>query len=629
MTRYIAFISYSHRDRAATEWLHKALESYRIPKALVGTQTAKGEVPARLVPIFRDRDELGAAADLGVQLRAALANSEHLIVVASPAASASQWVNEEIRSYKALHGEDRVLALIVGGEPWSSDAAGHETDEAFPRALRYRLASDGSISDDRAEPIAADGRPQGDGKRLALQKLIAGITGVRLDDLVQREAHRRARRLTIVATGAVVGMVLASGLAAYAEIQRRAAVEQREIARRETAAARAATDYLIGTFELTNPATENPRTVSLVTILGRSADRARTELREQPEIEARLVSAVGRAFNNLGLLAEAEVALARALPAIKRAGPEGASALLTLATTHIKRGQLDRARGTLANAERLLGTAQGEHLLQRAELAATRGQIAYAKGNAEAALIDYDRALAYLRQADDNDPRRLGHLLDLRGNALVDLGRNDEAEKALAAANDLLVRFQGARHLRTGKNWYSRALAAYGAGNYAEAEARIDTSIGIFTDLLDQTNPIRADSLSLKGSILHARGRNREADRALEEAVDAYRQVYGGPHHNIGIAEYYRAQVALELGRTKDAIAYLDDAIINYAASYGAEHPNIGEAMVTRATILAGIGRKDEARQQCAAGLAMLDRTMGPNASFTQGLRENCAALKL
>ena len=32
VARYRAFISYSHRDRAVTAWLHRALEGYRLPR---------------------------------------------------------------------------------------------------------------------------------------------------------------------------------------------------------------------------------------------------------------------------------------------------------------------------------------------------------------------------------------------------------------------------------------------------------------------------------------------------------------------------------------------------------------------------------------------------------------------
>ena len=73
--RYKAFISYSHRDELWATWLHKSLESYRPPKQLVGTQTARGPVPRRLNPVFRDREELASATDLGEHLNAALRDS--------------------------------------------------------------------------------------------------------------------------------------------------------------------------------------------------------------------------------------------------------------------------------------------------------------------------------------------------------------------------------------------------------------------------------------------------------------------------------------------------------------------------------------------------------------------------
>src|SRR5262249_2335470 len=89
--RYAAFISYSHSDRPAAHWLHRALEGYRPPKEVaVGTD-------ARLRPIFLDRAELSTSSDLATSVREALASSRYLIVICSPAAAKSRWVNEEIR----------------------------------------------------------------------------------------------------------------------------------------------------------------------------------------------------------------------------------------------------------------------------------------------------------------------------------------------------------------------------------------------------------------------------------------------------------------------------------------------------------------------------------------------------
>jgi len=47
-------------------WLHKALETFRVPKDLVGKVTDGAHVvPSRIYPVFRDREELPTATNLG------------------------------------------------------------------------------------------------------------------------------------------------------------------------------------------------------------------------------------------------------------------------------------------------------------------------------------------------------------------------------------------------------------------------------------------------------------------------------------------------------------------------------------------------------------------------------------
>ena len=73
--KYPVFISYSHRDEGWARWLHKAIEGYRVPKPLVGRKAPGGPIPAKIFPVFRDRDELASSADLPSVLREALAQS--------------------------------------------------------------------------------------------------------------------------------------------------------------------------------------------------------------------------------------------------------------------------------------------------------------------------------------------------------------------------------------------------------------------------------------------------------------------------------------------------------------------------------------------------------------------------
>jgi WD40 repeat protein len=197
--RYWAFLSYSHRDKAWGDWLHKALETYKVPSRLVGQETAGDPVPVRAYPVFRDREELPSSADLGAEIDRALRAARTLIVLCSPNSARSQWVEQEIRRFKALGREHRVFCLIVDGEPGASEIPGREDEECFPAAVRYRVDEAGELTDERTEPIAADAREGKDGKQDALLKLLAGVLQVRFDELKQRDQARRIRQLRMVA----------------------------------------------------------------------------------------------------------------------------------------------------------------------------------------------------------------------------------------------------------------------------------------------------------------------------------------------------------------------------------------------------------------------------------------------
>jgi tetratricopeptide (TPR) repeat protein len=225
--RYYAFLSYSHRDEEVAEWLHRELEEYRVPPSLAGKLTENGVIPKRLRPVFRDEHELAAATDLGCEIRHALASSRFLIVLCSPAAAQSEWTNAEVDAFKRTRPDGCVLAAIASGEPFAIDLPGREEEECFPPALRQRYDSRGRPTGKRAEPLAADLRDSGDGRRLGFLKLVAGMLGVGLDELVQRETTRRHRRMAWLAAASLAGMAVTSSLAFTAIQARDAARDQR------------------------------------------------------------------------------------------------------------------------------------------------------------------------------------------------------------------------------------------------------------------------------------------------------------------------------------------------------------------------------------------------------------------
>ncbi|MCW3797645.1 TIR domain-containing protein [Sphingomonas sp. BN140010] len=235
MQRYWAFLSYSHVDAADAEWLHKALESFRVPPELVGRRAERFLVPRKLTPIFRDRSELAASSDLTTEIREAIECSRHLIVLCSPAAAKSRWVNEEIRTFKRLRPDGEVLAAILGGEPHATDP----DRECFPPALKEKLDARGRPTGEPAEPIAADLRAVGDGREAGLLKLVAGMLDLRLDELVQRDERRRQRKWTLISVGSAAGMLLTTGLAVTA-------FDARDEARAQRREAESLVGFMIG-----------------------------------------------------------------------------------------------------------------------------------------------------------------------------------------------------------------------------------------------------------------------------------------------------------------------------------------------------------------------------------------------
>lgn len=170
---------------------------------------AGSQSEGRIGSVFRDREDLPAAEDLTASVKQALAASKALVVLCSPAAKASPWVAREIAVFRELHPDRPVLAALLRGEP----------DEAFPELLREGY-----------EPLAADLRKDGDGARLGFLKIIAGIVGVPLDALVQRDSQRQMRRVMAI-TGMVAFFALAMGVMTVIALQARSeALAQRESA---------------------------------------------------------------------------------------------------------------------------------------------------------------------------------------------------------------------------------------------------------------------------------------------------------------------------------------------------------------------------------------------------------------
>lgn len=552
--KYVAFLSYSHSDAQWGSWLHKALESYRPPKQLVGTVTARGPVPKRLSPVFRDREELASATDLGTMLTEALRLSACQVVICSPSAARSKWVNEEILAFKRLGREDRIFCLIVAGEPNASDHPAQADEECFPPALRYRLGADGELSSVRTEPIAADARPGKDGRSNAKLKLIAGLLGVGFDALRQREQLRRQRRLFAIASGAIAGMVLTSGLAAAALIARATAQRQTILAKREAETARQTAVFLVDLFRISDPSEARGNSFTAREMLDKGAASVETQLVKQPAIQATLLDTLGTAYLGLGLYGRAKPLLASAVD--KRQGLMPAEpAELATSLTHL-----------------------GDLLTLQADY---RG--------AESA---YRRAIALQssRPSDQRDDAALGRSLYGLGNEQEDAGKFADAERTLRDALALQERLFKGPNTDTARTLQVLAWAVR-ERNLNEAIPLMQSAVAMDRALWGaEPYPEYADALNDLALLLRYQGDYNGSERLLRESMAMKRRLLGDKHPEIAMSLQNLAQVLQLKGDLEAANSTFRQALAMQRELLGNVHPDVALTLHNLAWVLYGQG---------------------------------------
>ncbi len=205
--RYRAFLSYSRDDDRIADWLHARLDRYRIPPALVGQSGTRGNIPSKLYPIYRDRTDMPVGV-LDDRIAAALAESENLVVLCSTSAATSRWVAQECNAFIESGRTDRIYPVIAPNLPQSADLEG----DFFPSPLRGRNL----LAADLRQIKLPTGKIIGDGRRFGVLKLIAGLLGIDLDELIARETVRARKRLLTVmgVVGlSIIALIAAGGLA--------------------------------------------------------------------------------------------------------------------------------------------------------------------------------------------------------------------------------------------------------------------------------------------------------------------------------------------------------------------------------------------------------------------------------
>ncbi|MCK7593389.1 tetratricopeptide repeat protein [Pseudomarimonas salicorniae] len=520
-TRYRAFLSYSHADEKPCARLHRRLERFRIPRALRGKNGATS-----LAPVFRDRDELGAAASLSTVIEEALDRSDALVVICSPRACRSPWVGEEIRHFRRRHPSRPVYAFVVAGDP-GQDPRRHPDTAAIPLALL--LADLERPEGPLVEPLAADARDEGDGFDAATLKLIAGLLGVGFDELRHREQTRRQRRLALLTAASLALTASFAFLAWQATVARDQAREAQALAELQLESERQTRGFLISVFQLADPGESKGSAVTVREILDGAVGRIDHTEFSRPAVKSSYLATLGRVYSSLGLNKRAEAMLGASLEALG-----------------------DRLEEI---------DAWTQFVDVQIELATLR----FDMGDYAAALEALDRLQQHAaRQQRPLLAEQLARAANVRGDVLSFLERDDEAAKAYRSALEALSGLDGDSALLAGLRGHSRyglAQLAMFAGDHAAAETGFTEAQSLFEATLGERHPRTIATLITRGSNAYQWGDRPRARALYMQALEAAETVFDDDSPQLGTLRNNLGRLQLELGQLSAAESLLQLAL--------------------------------------------------------------------
>lgn len=525
--RYRAFISYSHRDTRLANRLHKKLESYRVAEHL------QRENPAlktgKIRPVFRDRDDLATAESLSQSIEQALDESEALLVVCSPDAVASRWVNAEIAYFRREHPGRPVLAFVVRGDP-TADPAIDPENAVFP--INLLLVDIDQPLGKRTEPLAADARREADGFSTAFLKLTAGLIGVHYDQLRHRELHRRNRRWILLGSVSLALTAVFAVLAWRATVARNEARVARAQAELELLSERQTRNFLLSAFKLADPGEARGTTVTVREVLDSAVARIDSTDFARPVIKSRFLATMGQAYSSLGMNHRSTELLQQSLQTL----PEGEmtaeswqqriDSQLELSDVWFSMGNYDDAMALLEQIESA-ESARYLTLQQIAQAANIRGDILSYKEQDAESMKAFQLALSTLDQAAlSNEERASIRSRSLGGLATLYLFAGDykASQEYFAEAVSILLPVYGDMHPDTIWAMLSYGSAAYSNGDTQTAREIWTRTLAIASQVFDETHPEVGTIKNNLARLQFESGNYAQAEILLRDALEVDRK---------------------------------------------------------------------------------------------------------
>jgi eukaryotic-like serine/threonine-protein kinase len=432
-------------------------------------------------------------------------------------------------------------------------------------------------------------------------------------------ARRNARGL-VAAAAAVLALV-----AVVAFYGTRLA-DERDRQLRAAQKAAQVSDFLTSLLTNADPFEATDREPTVRSLLDRGASRVQKDLAKQPELQAEMLTLLGRIYQRRGAYEQALPLLQQAVVlGRKTRGPsrELAQSLNDLGVAQRQKAGWATARATLEEAlamrQKVLGREHPEVAVTESEL----GRVLFDQGHLGEAETHFRSALAIRRKAlGPADHETATSMSDL-GLLLRDKGDRAGAEALLRETLVVTRKTRGPQHPDVATALANLALTVNESGNPKAAEAMFREALAIGQASLGKDHPGNAQRLANLAGTLRLLGKLAEAEARSEEALALSRPALGRDHPAVARQEVTLARVYLDQGRPDAARSLLQHVLAVQEKSYAAGDWRLGTTESLLGMAYTKLSRFAEAEPHLLRAAELLPVTPGSDGPKDREARAN------
>ncbi len=432
--------------------------------------------------------------------------------------------------------------------------------------------------------------------------------------------------------GTSMGLVRAQRARAEAEAEAARADAEDEAERARTAAATTnrISEFLQSILAAADPYEES-QDITVREILDRAAGKVDVGLTAQLEVQVAVLNIIGSSYRSLGLYAEAEFQLQRALVVWREIRVEDG---LEVADTLNRLANVAHSKGDLGQAERLhresIAIEQSLLELDSPNMASqlhNLGRVMEEKGDYTQAEKLLRQALTIQRRSGAEDHEAMILFLTSLGRLLEIKGDYEESETMQERGVEL-----ARAHLRTAHPLLASALSSLGhfrlqMGESEAAEALYIEAIGIFSKTLGEEHPNTLSALNSLARALREQEKNDEAEAVLRKVVELRQDQFGPEHQSVANSLNTLGLLLQARGEYDEAESIFERVVKIYRAALGEKHYHVAIALNNLATVLRAKGQYANAEQLYRKSLSMRRALFGDNHRAVAGILNNLGGL--